>query len=177
LGRNDNGQLGDGSRTHRSAPVQVTGLSGVVSVAAGDSHSLAVRYDGSVWAWGYNSFGQLGDGSWFQRLAPVQVTGLSGRGAVAASSDYSMAVRYDGTVWAWGFNLYGQLGNGTTSSNQLVPVQVQQLRGVVAVEVGSSHSLALRSDGTVWTWGYNSFGQLGNGPALYATTAIRSLLY
>ncbi|QRN95880.1 hypothetical protein JRI60_43695 [Archangium violaceum] len=116
VGANGLGQLGDGTTSNHSAPVQVQGLSGVVAVAAGSSHSFEVRSDSTVWAWGDNSHGQLGDGTTSNRSVPVQVQGLSGVVAVAAGSHHSLAVRSDGTVWAWGYNSDGQLGNGAALS-------------------------------------------------------------
>ena len=164
-GYNNHGQLGNGTTTSTNLPVQVTGLTGVMAVAGGMGHSLALTSDGTVWAWGYNYYGQLGDGTTTQRLAPVQVSGLSGVLAIAVGQNHSLAVKNDGTVWAWGYNYYGQLGDGTTSQ-RLTPVQVGVPLGfgnVVSIASGTSHSLALKSDGSVWAWGYNSYGQLGNG--------------
>ena len=124
----------------------------MVAIAGGDSHSLALKSDGTVWAWGYNGCGQLGDGSTTNRLTPVQVSGLTGVVAIAGGGSHSLALKSDGTVWAWGCNDYGQLGDGTTT-NRLTPVQVSGLTGVVAIAGGGAHSLALKSDGTVWAWG------------------------
>ena len=95
--------------------MQVSGLSGVVAVAGGRYHSLAVKSDGTVWAWGNNWLGQLGDGTTTDRSIPVQVSGLSGVVAVAGGDYHSLAVKSDGTVWAWGDNYHGQLGDGTTT--------------------------------------------------------------
>ncbi len=140
-----------------STPVQVTGLTGVIQVAAGGLHSLALRSDGTVWAWGNNWFGQLGNGTtcFCSVGTPVQVMGLTGVIQVAAGGVHSLALRSDGTVWAW--------GTGGTGSVPLTPVQVTGLTGVTKISAGDMFSLALRSDGTVWAWGHNQFGQLGNG--------------
>jgi alpha-tubulin suppressor-like RCC1 family protein len=159
-GKNSGGQLGDGTTTDRSSPVQVVGLTGAVTVAGGWDHSLALRADGTVWAWGANYAGQLGDGTTTSALVPIRVPGLTGIVAIAANRSQSFAVAGDGTLWAWGYNGYGQLGDGTTTDRSS-PVAV--FSGVRAVAAGYLHTLALRSDGTVWAWGANYFGQLGLG--------------
>ncbi|MBY9081309.1 RCC1 domain-containing protein, partial [Paenibacillus sp. CGMCC 1.18879] len=92
----------------------ISTLSGVTAIAAGSSHSLALKSDGSVWAWGYNGGGQLGDNSTTQRSVPVQVTGLTEVTAIAGGNNHSLALKSDGSVWAWGYNGGGQLGDGTT---------------------------------------------------------------
>jgi alpha-tubulin suppressor-like RCC1 family protein len=157
------GQLGDGNTgDNRYAPVQAEGLDGVTAVAAGSSHSLALRSDGTVWAWGSNSSGQLGDGTETDSAVPEQVPVLSNVIAIAAGGLHSLAVRSDGSVWAWGDNGSGQLGDGTTNERDS-PTQVPGLYGIVAIAGGEHHTLAVQSDGTVWAWGLNATGQLGNG--------------
>jgi alpha-tubulin suppressor-like RCC1 family protein len=109
--------LGDGTQTSRSTPVQVRNLTGVVAVAAGGSHSLAVKSDGTLWAWGWNLRGQLGDGTTTDSREPKQV--LTGVVAMEAGNSYSLAVKSDGTLWTWGANDQGQLGDGTTTSRSM----------------------------------------------------------
>jgi alpha-tubulin suppressor-like RCC1 family protein len=162
-GWNSHGQLGDGTTEQRHAPVQVENLSGVTAVAAGGQQSLALKSDGTVSAWGRNDVGQLGDGTTTESHTPVQVHNLSGVTAVAAGQAHNLALKSDGTVWAWGANDVGQLGDGTTTPFQPSPVQVHNLREVTCIAAGDNHSLARRSDGTVWAWGGNGFGQLGDG--------------
>jgi alpha-tubulin suppressor-like RCC1 family protein len=162
-GYNNYGQLGTGSiGSFSNIPVQVSGLTGVIAIAGGAYHSLALRNDGTVWSWGYNGSGELGNGNNTNSTIPVQVSGLTGITAVACGNSFSLALRNDSTVWAWGGNLEGELGNGANTGSFL-PVQVSGLTKVIAIAGGVHHSLALRKDGTVWTWGFNMYGQLGNG--------------
>jgi alpha-tubulin suppressor-like RCC1 family protein len=180
-GDNPNGQLGDGTTTGSPTPVKVTGLfSGVTvtALAAGRSHSLALRSDGSVYAWGDNMDGQLGDNTTQPRstAAPVCAPGragcatdptarLTGVTAIAAGGYHSLAAGSDGTVYAWGNNDRGQLGDGTTDLS-LTPVKLGgPLSGIkiTALAAGFYHSMAVSSRGTVYAWGSNELGQLGNG--------------
>lgn len=181
-GLNSDGELGNGTVTRYSGlstPVQATNLSNVVSIAGGDQHSIALKSDGTVWAWGNDGWGQLGNGRYARSLTPIQVPGLTNMTAVASGSLHNVAVKADGTVWAWGFNYYGQVGNGTSGSNVLSPVQVKGLTGVTAVAAGEFTSFALKSDRTVWAWGYDGQGELGNGSSdenAHATpTKVRNL--
>jgi hypothetical protein len=155
-GDNGSGQLGDGTRTDRLAPVQVG--TGFTAVAAGDNHTVAVKADGSLWTWGHNGVGQLGDGSTTQRPSPVQIG--TGFRAVAAGLDHSAAVKADGTLWTWGANGVGQLGDGTLTQ-RLAPVQIGT--GFALAAAGRYFTLAIKTDGSLWAWGYNFFGQLGDG--------------
>ena len=164
-GRGDRGELGLGYNpgvTANFTPMQVVNITDVVTISAGGFHSLAIKNDGTVWAWGNNQYGQLGDNSLTRREYPVQVSGLTGMTAIAAGYEYSMALKSDGTVWAWGINVnHGQLGDGTTN-NRSTPVQATGLSNVVAIAAGANHSLALDASGNVWAWGANVQGQLGN---------------
>jgi alpha-tubulin suppressor-like RCC1 family protein len=168
-GKNNIGQLGDGTKTNRRTPVHTSGLSGIVAIAAGCSHSLALDNDGTVWVWGRNSFSQLGDGTKTSRLIPVPV--LSGVTAIAAKGDYSLALDNDGMVWSWGRNNFGQLGDGT-KTNKHIPVRIGL--SAKAIVAGGYHSLALDNDGMVWSWGRNNNGQLGDGTNInrYSPTPV-----
>lgn len=179
-GENANGQLGDGSTSDRNQPVTVqadpaTPLAGIAAIAAGPGRSLALRRDGSVLAWGLNRGGLLADGTTDDQPLPVPVLAeaggapLSGVNAIAAGEVHSLALRQDGTLLAWGRNSLGQLGNPTTVERFPVPVlddAARPVTGIVAISAGSNHSLALRADGTVLSWGLNLDGQLGDGTDL-----------
>ncbi|MBI5562583.1 MAG: chitobiase/beta-hexosaminidase C-terminal domain-containing protein, partial [Deltaproteobacteria bacterium] len=161
-GWNSFGQLGNGTNIDVNNTPGANGLSGVLSLAGGNVHTIALTSDGTVWAWGVNGSGQLGDGTFNDSLVPVQVSGLTDVVSVATRGWHSIALKSDGTVWAWGANWAGQLGNGTTTDSN-IPVQESSLSGVVSAAAGNGYSLALKSDGTVWAWGANPYGELGDG--------------
>jgi len=212
-GSNGQGEIGDGTRELRRAPVQVRDLQRIRGIAVG-LHGLAVDDVGRVWAWGDNGWGQLADGTTERRLTPIPVLrlpvqaaavavnwsgtsfalatdgtvwewgrrrkpdlwsrsddtrvpqpvpGLSDITAIAAGSNHALALKRDGTVWAWGDNFDGQLGgqHGDQASRWRV-ARVEGLTDVIAVAAGTRHSVAVRSDGTVWCWGANTAEALGN---------------
>jgi len=190
-GVNNYGQLGDGTTVNKSTLVQVKGVGGVgfltdvVQIAVGQYYTVAVKSDGTVHAWGFNNYGQLGDGTLVQKLTPVQVKGVGGVGyltgvsRVAVNMQHSLALKSDGTVFAWGRNVFGELGN-STSNDSSTPVQVKgvggvdYLTGVSQIAAGMYHSTALKSDGTVWSWGYNVNGQLGDNTADNKLTPVQT---
>ena len=168
-GYNGYGQLGDGTTIGRTTPVDVNGLGSGVSVVAAGRYHTCVMTAGGVKCWGGNSNGQLGDGTTQSRTTPVDVSGLgSGVTAVAAGESHTCAVMdavHGGGVKCWGYNYRGQLGDGTTT-DRLVPVDVSGLaNGVSAVAAGTYHSCAMKAEGGVKCWGFNIFGQLGDGTA------------
>lgn len=137
---------------------------GVVDAAAGGVHTLLLKTDGTLWAYGDNSSGQLGDGTTIYRAAPVQIaTGVS---KLAAGFGHSAFVKTDGTLWTVGDNDFGQLGDGS-NVDKLTPVQIAT--GVAAVAAGDYTTVFVKTDGTLWACGYNANGQLGDG-----TTTSRS---
>ena len=174
-GLNSDGQLGDGTTTTSTTPVPVSGLTpgSVVAVAAGDSHALALKADGTVVAWGTNSAGQLGDGTTTASTTPVTVSGLTGVTAIAAGDSISYALKVDGTVWAWGTTTSASSATGPTPT-ATTPVQVSGLAGVTSIAAGAYHGLAAKADGTVWAWGYGADGQLGNSATAEQDTPVQA---
>jgi len=150
----------------RTAPAEITGLSGVKAIAAGERHRLALTNDGKVWAWGENDRGQLGDGTKTTRTTPVQVVGLSDVLSIAAGARHSLAIGKNFAVQAWGADDAGQLGDGKTTDSP-TPVTVPGVNAI-AVAAGATHSVALTTDVKVLGWGGNAECQLGidarNGP-------------
>lgn len=171
-GNNGNGQLGDGTIDNSKVPIAVTGISGELrAIAAGDGHSYALTADGKLWAWGNYSSGQLGEAHALVQSSPNQVVGLgtgSGVAAISAGGGFGLALKDDGSVVSWGANGAGQLGDNSTT-NRPAPVAVATLgtgSGVKAISAGRDHVLALKDDGSVLSWGGNGNGQLGTNDTM-----------
>jgi alpha-tubulin suppressor-like RCC1 family protein len=173
-GDNSLGQLGIEGALFSLAPKAASWPGGTAAVAVGGSHSLAVASDGTLWATGSNYFGQLGDGTTASRSQPAQVPGLQHVVAVAAGTNHSLALVSNGTVWSFGDNTFGQLGIDDVSPGaHPVPTAISSLRNVIAIAAGGNFSLALKSDGTVWAWGDNANGQLGDGTNVYKKQPVQ----
>jgi alpha-tubulin suppressor-like RCC1 family protein len=163
-GNNDSGKLGDGTNLSRDEPVAVSGLTGLKSIVAGRDHSLALRDDGTVWGWGSNGDSQLGNGTEESAFTPSSVARIRNAKAVSAGSYHGLALLKDGTVRAWGYNDEGQIGRDPNSTPEAaLSVKVNGLNNVTAVSGGYDFSVALKKNGTVWTWGNGENGSLGDG--------------
>jgi alpha-tubulin suppressor-like RCC1 family protein len=161
-GANPVGGLGDGTTISRHIPVQVSGIGDATAIAAGGLYSLARLSDGTLRAWGWNARGQLGDGSFVDRYTPVQVMGLTQVTRIAAGG-HVLALRQNGSLWAWGWNIRGQLGTGSTDPFVPTAAPVIGIGDATEIAAGLLHSHARRSDGSLWSWGGNDDGVLGDG--------------
>lgn len=188
FGLNHSGQLGDGTAVDRVIPTPTVDASNLwVNMTAGDFHTLALRSDGSLWGWGLNQNGQIGDKTNLDKLAPIQVGTDKKWSVVSAGKAHSVGVKTDGTLWAWGRNFDGQLGD-ITGVDKTSPIQVLMAPSAAgstttatataadkiwtAAGAGSNFTVGLKSDNTVYTWGGNERGQLGNGTSVAPALAV-----
>lgn len=186
-GESSDGDLGVGMPASAQTPAQVTALgSEVAEVQVGSRHTCARKLDGTLWCWGQTDFGALGLGTTagdagfggeHGQALPLQVTALgNGVAEIAAGGYHTCARKTDGTVWCWGNNANGELGDGTTEM-KLSPVQVTALGTTVAeIAAGSTHSCARKADGSLWCWGGNAYGQVGDGTPTNRPTPVAALV-
>ncbi len=159
-GRNDDGQVG--AQANGATPVKI--MDDVASVSLGGYHSAAIKTDGSLWMWGRGKDGQLGTGSIRSSAEPIKI--MDDVASVSLGGHYSAAVKKDGSLWVWGRNFAGCIGDGTYE-RRFEPVKIMD--NVASVSLGGScmlergHTAAIKTDGSLWMWGYNVFGQLGDG--------------
>jgi alpha-tubulin suppressor-like RCC1 family protein len=137
-----------------------------VQLSGGNVHSIGIKSDGTAWAWGNNFVGQLGNGTTVNSNSPVQMGNESNWTQISVGNSHNIALKNDGTLWAWGANNYGQLGDGTTI-NKLVPTKIgtdSDWKFIAASLLGCN--LAIKTNGTLWAWGLNQYGQLGDGTTI-----------
>ena len=178
-GNNMSGQIGNGASgvsSNRRLPTRVGRAADWVSVSTGGDHTMAVCSDGFLWGWGSNSWGQLGHGGVTAGLnVPTRIGTASNWAATAAGMlNHTVAVRTDGSMWGWGHNRYGQVGVPGTQIHQ-TPVRIGAETGAswVSVAAGAWHSAAICSDGWLWGWGHNGWGQVGDGGESNVATPVR----
>lgn len=153
-------------------PTQVAGISDAIAVN-GYGCGFALASNHTLWRWGYNAVGELGDGTTDPRIDPTQTPAISDVAAVASRYGHTVARKTDGTVWAWGYNTKGQVGDGTSGASRLSPIQVPDLANAIGVAAGQYHTAAVKADGSVWTWGSNTMGELGNGTQTESHVPVR----
>ena len=167
------GQLGNGFTVNYSSPIQIGSLTNWKQVAGHSFSFAAIKTDGTLWGCGYNFYGQIGNGTAIAYTSPVQVGSLTNWKQISGGQNFVAAVKTDGTLWTWGRNNNGQLGNGTTI-NYSSPIQIGALTNWKQVSFGTSPTMAaIKTDGTLWTCGYNASGQLGNGTIINYSSPIQ----
>lgn len=176
-GNNTYGQLGINNVDPRSSPVQIGAATDWASVASNGGSTFAIKSTGSLWAWGNNDQGQLGQNNSsvsFNRSSPVQVGSLTNWATVSAGDRFALSVKTDGTLWSWGYGRDGCTGHGNTVAKSS-PVQVGALsdwsRAVSGVS--SFTATALKTNGTLWGWGKNNYGQIGTNNTIYRSSPVQ----
>ncbi|BFU46180.1 Ig-like domain-containing protein [Krasilnikovia sp. MM14-A1004] len=174
-GANGSAQLGDGTATNRAEPWQVGNALRWAAVSAGDSYTCGITTDGALWCWGANPSGQLGDGTTTDRSTPVRVGVATTWASVGAGAKNTCATRTDLSLWCWGSGDNGELGT-TTPARQATPVQAGTTTNWASVSTGAAHACAIEDGGTsLWCWGSNSSGQLGDGTTVPSAVTARPL--
>ena len=173
-GNIDDGQLGNDESAFQLKKITLSSSWAKVSGAKGqvnNSHTMAIKTDGTLWGWGSNAGGQLGDGTDTNRISPIQIGNLNDWSNISCGDRFSISIKTDGTLWAWGINNNGQLGDGT-SITKTSPVQIGTLNNWSSVS-SNSHTMAIKTDGTLWGWGVNGSAQIGNGSVSNVSSPVQ----
>ena len=172
-GCNGSGRLGDNTTVNKSSPVSVVGgYTDWSQLFAGANFSLAIRTNGTLWSWGSYSFGKLGTNEAVNRSSPVSVVGGFTDWCQISAFYQSLGVRTNGTLWAWGYNSRGQLGDNTATGRSSPVSVVGGFTDWCHAAAGSRHSLGVRTNGTLWSWGGNNFGQLGDNTTVSKSSPV-----
>ena len=173
-GLNTSGQLGVNDTINRSTPVTTfAGGTNWKQVAGGGEYTAAIKTDGTLWTWGLNTSGQLGDNTIITNSTPVTtLTGGTDWKQVACGQEYTSAIKTDGTLWTWGYNVYGQLGDNTATNRSTPVTTFAGGTNWKQVSCGYIHTAAIKTDGTLWVWGYNVYGQLGDNTTILRSTPV-----
>jgi hypothetical protein len=175
-GANDFGQLGDSTTTHRSSPVQTAAFGTNWSQVSVYGHAAAIKTDGTLWMWGGNYFGELGDNTTVYKSSPVQtVAGGNNWSSVACGGSFTAAIKTDSTLWMWGVNFSGNLGDNTQISKSSPVQTVAFATNWSKVALGDAHSVAIKKDGTLWTWGFGQFGRLGDNTTTSKSSPVQTI--
>jgi alpha-tubulin suppressor-like RCC1 family protein len=176
-GANNNGQLGNGTTTDVWSPMKIGTDTNWSKVSTGKSsnHNLAIKSDGTLWAWGYNFYGQCGNNSGTDIHAPIQIGTATDWKEVTCGMFFSLAIKNDGSLWGWGTNAFGQLNDANTNNAKLIPTLMSS-GNWAQIAAGDAHTMAITNTGDLFTCGSNTYGQIGNGTTVhqYSLTQIGS---
>jgi alpha-tubulin suppressor-like RCC1 family protein len=172
-GKNEYGSLGDGTEIDKNAPICIGSETNWAAISVGYEHTIAMKKDGSLWGWGSNSSGQVGGDIGRRRSSPVPIGTDTDWTSVSAGYYHTMAVKKDGSLWAWGYNYHGQLGLGDKGTERYSPEPVGTDTDWVAVYACHYHTIAVKENGSLWAWGYNDYGRLGDGTTENSLSPVR----
>jgi alpha-tubulin suppressor-like RCC1 family protein len=176
-GRNFSGALGDGTTTNIASPIQtISSGTDWSSIACGGYHTAAIKTDGTLWVWGYNNNGQLGDNTTTNKSSPIQtIAGGTDWSSVVCGYTHTTAIKTDGTLWVWGGNGNGQLGDNTVTDKSSPIQTISSGTDWSSVSNGVYHTTAIKTDGTLWLWGWNNRGQLGDNTTTHKSSPIQTI--
>ena len=170
-GRNNVGQLGDGTTVDKNVPTQIGNSNDWDRISTGTSHTIAIKNNGTIWGWGSNGNYRIGVNIPYYIETPTQIGTATSWDNVSAGDKHTLAVKTDGTLWAWGRNYDSQLGNGTSTGEVQTPTQIGTATNWSAVAAGLDNSFATRDNNTLWGWG--AAGGVGDGTNTVRNTPVQ----